>query len=72
MKNSNYITKKERATELKTLAPKVKKFLAIQRVYRGFDNVPTAKTWIQICDEYEVLLKSYIRADYLNQCCHTN
>ena len=65
------MTKQERNSEMRSLKGKISKFNKIQEIYRGHKEVPSNKTWIQICDEYEELLKSYLRYDYLTQCSYT-
>ena len=62
------ITLAKRNAEMKSLENKVSKFNEISKIYRGEQEVPKNKTWLQICNEYEILLKSYIRYDYLKQC----
>tara|TARA_R110000782_G_scaffold235106_1_gene321145 strand:- start:1 stop:207 length:207 start_codon:yes stop_codon:yes gene_type:complete len=66
-----YLTKKLRNLEMKSLESKVAKFKIVQKVYRS-GNVSKGKTWMQICEEYESLLTSYIRYDYLTQCTYTS
>ena len=65
------MTKSQRNTEMRSLESKVAKFQEIQLIKRGIKNVPTNKTWLQICDQYETLLKSIIRYDYLKQCSYS-
>jgi hypothetical protein len=62
------MTKAERRLEMSKLESKVSRFNEVQKIYRGQEEVPIGKTWIEICDEYEILLKSVIRYDYLTQC----
>jgi len=62
------MTKSERRLEMSKLEKKVSRFNEVQKIYRGQKEVPREKTWIEICDEYEVLLKSVVRYDYLTQC----
>lgn len=62
------ITLAERNLEMRNLEKKISKFNKISKIYRGQQEVPKNKTWIEICDEYEILLKSYMRYDYLKQC----
>tara|TARA_R110000772_G_scaffold9622_5_gene31535 strand:+ start:216 stop:422 length:207 start_codon:yes stop_codon:yes gene_type:complete len=64
------ITKTQRNLEMKNLENKVSKFNEVSKIYRGQQEVPKNKTWVQICNEYEILLKSYIRYDYLKQCAY--
>lgn len=65
------MTQSQRKTEMKGLETKVAKFQEISLIKRGIKNVPTNKTWLQICDQYETLLKSVVRYDYLKQCSYT-
>jgi hypothetical protein len=53
---------------MSNLESKVSRFNEVQKIYRGQEEVPIGKTWIEICDEYEGLLKSVVRYDYLTQC----
>jgi len=62
-----YSSEKQRDKEMKSLEPKVAKFELIQEIYRS-GKEPKGKTWVQVCKEYESLLASYIRYDYLKQC----
>ena len=62
------ITELERRLEMSKLEIKVSRFNEVQKIYRGQEEVPRGKTWVEICDEYEVLLKSVVRYDYLKQC----
>ena len=65
------MTNSQRNAEMKGLESKVAKFQEILLIKRGIKNVPTNKTWLQICDQYETLLKSVIRYDYLKQCSYS-
>ena len=66
-----YLTRKQRNAEMKSLETKVAKFKIVQKAYRS-GNEPKGKTWVQVCEEYESLLTSYIRYDYLTQCTYTS
>jgi hypothetical protein len=65
------MTNSQRNAEMRGLETKVAKFQEIHLIYRGIKNVPTNKTWIEICEQHETLLKSVIRYDYLKQCSYS-
>jgi len=70
MKTYKYITSAKRKSEMKKLESKLVKFENILLIYRGIKEVPKNKTWLGICKEYELLLKSVVRYNDLKGCAH--